>query len=118
MVYCNIVFPNRWGTITNELGYFYLETTSDSVRFFISHLGYQRLDTIFPADLASPVHIRLKPFNVMVKEVNVVLKEKSIMEMSEQSGKVGFNPSKSANLPHLANDDLANMLTLIPGVSF
>jgi len=117
LVYCNIVFPNRWGTITNDLGYFYLETYADSVRFTITHLGYSRLDTILPANLGSPAKIRLQPLMVMVKEVNVVQKEKSILEMSDQSGRVGFNPSRSSNLPRLANDDLANMLTLIPGVS-
>ena len=33
--YCSIVFPNNRGTVTNELGFFYIETSSGSVSFYI-----------------------------------------------------------------------------------
>jgi ferric enterobactin receptor len=118
LMYCGIVFPNNKGTITNELGYFYLETTADSVRFSITHLGYQRLDTIVVARTDAPIRIRLIPFVTMFAEVNVIRQEKNTIEMSKYAEKVGFNSSQSATMPRLANDDLVNMLTMIPGVSF
>jgi hypothetical protein len=116
--YCSIVFPNSRGTITNELGFFYIETPSDSVSFYITHLGYQRLDTVISLKASQPVKITLTPFIQIMEEVNVVRKETNMLEMPKYADRVAFNSSQSANMPRLANDDLINMLTLIPGIGF
>jgi ferric enterobactin receptor len=116
--YCSIIFPNNRGTITNELGFFYIETSSDSVSFYITHLGYQRLDTVISVEESQPFRILLKPFITVMQEVNVFRKETNMLEMPKYADRVAFNSSQSANMPRLANDDLINMLTLIPGISF
>lgn len=115
--YCNIVFSDQ-GTITNDLGYFYVETISDSVRFLISHLGYQRLDTIISSRSKEAIVLKLKPFAILMEEIKVQVQEKNILELSEFSDKIGFNPAKSSAIPRLSENDLVNMLTLIPGVNF
>jgi len=116
--YCNIVFPNQHGTSTNDLGYFYLETPADSVRFYISHLGYQRLDTTVSSKNAPPLLLKLKPFVILMEEIKVPMQEKNLLELSEHPDKTGFNPAKSAAIPRLSENDLVNLLTLIPGVNF
>jgi len=116
--YCNIVLSNQHGTSTNDLGYFYMETLSDSVHFFISHLGYQRLDTTVSLDHKNPILLKLKPFTIMMEEIKVQMQEKNMLELSEYPEKIGFNPAKSSAIPRLSENDLVNMLTLIPGVNF
>jgi ferric enterobactin receptor len=116
--YCSIVFPNNRGSVTNELGFFYFETSSDSVSFYITHLGYQRLDTVISVKATQPCKITLKPFTMIMEEVDIVRKETNTVEMPKYADRVAFNPSQSANMPRLANDDLVNMLTLIPGIGF
>jgi hypothetical protein len=117
LVYCNIITGNQRGTVTNHLGYFQIETNERELPFYISHLGYQRLDTIAIPAAAMPMKIALQPFIILMEEVSVTRKEKSILESGEYSEKIGFNPAQSAHMPRLSNDDLANMLTLIPGVN-
>lgn len=117
LAYCNVIFPDNSGTITNASGYFFHETLSRELKFHITHLGYERMDTAIAHTGTTPVVIRLKPFSMLVKEVSVVRKEKNMLELGEHSDRVGFNPSQSSSLPRLSNDDLANMLTLIPGVN-
>ncbi|MBP6968099.1 MAG: TonB-dependent receptor plug domain-containing protein [Bacteroidota bacterium] len=117
LLYCNIVFAGNRGTITNALGYFGLEIPQGEVSLSVTHLGYHRLDTVLKAGDAMPVRLALKPFTLMVREVSVVLKEKDILETGDQPGRTALNPARSANLPRVASDDLANMLTLIPGVT-
>jgi len=118
LYYCAIVFPGNRGTLTNELGFFHYETVSDSVRFYIAHLGFQRLDTVVATNGGQPVHIALKPFVMLMDEVDVIRKETNTIEMPRYADRIGFNPAQSANMPRVANDDLVNMLTLIPGVTF
>lgn len=117
LAYCNVVFPDLTGTITNASGYFYHESDAPALKFHITHLGYERIDTTITWSGFTPVQIRLKPFALLVKEVSVVRKEKNMVEIGEHSGLIGFNPSQSSGLPRLAPDDLANMLTLIPGIN-
>ncbi len=118
LMYCNIILSNQQGTSTNDLGYFSMETHSDSVRFFISHLGYQRLDTIVSLKNKTPMRLKLKPFIVLMEEIRVQMQEKNMLELPEYSDKIGFNPAKSVAIPRLSENDLVNMLTLIPGVNF
>lgn len=117
LVYCNIITGNQRGTVTNHLGYFQIETTEKELPFYISHLGYQRLDTLAGAQSVMPMRIVLQPFVILMEEVSVTRKEKNILELGEYSEKIGFNPAQSAHMPRVSNDDLANMLTLIPGVN-
>lgn len=118
LVYCNVFFDGQRGTITNNLGYFQLQTTAKEVSLYITHLGYHRLDTTLLSDLPKPATIKLNPFVIMMDEVRVLQKEKSMLEMGEFSEKIGFNPAQSSSMPRLVNDDLVNMLSVIPGVSF
>lgn len=118
LAYCNIVTTGQRGTITNQLGYFQLETTDNTLPVYLSHLGYQRLDTILAVQSGMPVRIALQPFVIVMEEVSVTRREKRMLEMGDYSEKIGFNPAQSASLPRVSNDDLLNMLTLIPGVSF
>lgn len=118
LLYCSIVFPGQKGTITNDLGFFYVETNRDSLHLSISHLGYHRLDTVIYTRQSKPVPIGLNPISLTIETVSVVKKEKSVLEWGDRSGRIGFNPSQSANLARLSYDDLVNMLTMIPGVQF
>lgn len=118
LYYCAVIFPGNRGTLTNELGFFHYETAADSVRFYITHLGFQRLDTVIATNTPHPVQIGLKPFVMLMEEVDVIRKETNTIELPRFADRIGFNPAQSANMPRLANDDLVNMLTLIPGVGF
>lgn len=117
LMYCNVVFGPGKGAMTNALGFFNYEILrADSVQILISHLGYQRLDTLIST--ASTVTLFLVPSDILMQEVEVRQVEKNILEAAPQPDKIGFNPLKSANAPRIASDDLANALLLIPGVNF
>lgn len=118
LAYCNLVTEAQRGTVTNEAGFFRVEADQLPLRLYISHLGYKRLDTVIVSNAGSPLQFRLEPFAVLMEEVNIARKEKSLLEMGEYSEKIGFNPTRSAAIPRLSHDDLVNMLTMIPGVSF
>jgi ferric enterobactin receptor len=118
LAYCNIVTSEQRGTITNQLGYFQTETSASKLQFYISHLGYQRIDTTVAVNQSKPLTIRLQPIVILMEEVKIARKEKNLIEIGDFTERIGFNPSQSASLPRLTNDDLVNMLTVIPGVNF
>ncbi len=117
LLYCHVLFAENRGTMTNDLGYFRFDAPPGEVVLSLTHLGYHRLDTLIRSGDPVPLSIRLVPFTLMMEEVSVVTREKEMLDMGDHAGRTGFNPARSANLPRLAHDDLANMLTLIPGVS-
>ena len=118
LAYCNIVTSGQRGTITNQMGYFQTETSASKLQFYISHLGYQRIDTTVAVNQFNPLIIRLQPLVYLMKEVEVARKEKSLVEIGDLTERIGINPSQSASLPRITHDDLVNMLTVIPGVNF
>ncbi len=118
LIYSSVIVSEQRGTITNQLGFFQIETGEPTLHFYISHLGYQRLDTTVWVNNPQPLKIRLQPFIILMEEVNITRKEKNMLEMGKFTGKIAFNPSQSANLPRLSNDDLVNMLSIIPGINF
>lgn len=118
LAYCNVVTSDQRGTITNQLGYFQTETSVSNLQFYISHLGYQRIDTTIAVNQTNPIIIRLLPLVYFMEEVKIARKEKNLIEIGDLSEKIGFNPSQSASLPRLTHDDLVNMLSVIPGVNF
>lgn len=117
LMYCNVVFGPNKGAITNPLGFFSFDIPkTDSVRVIISHLGYKRLDTLVSSSTTTTLF--LDPSEILMTEVEVKQVEKKILEAAPQPDKIGFNPIKSANVPRISSDDLANALLLIPGVNF
>ncbi|MFW6309772.1 MAG: carboxypeptidase-like regulatory domain-containing protein [Prolixibacteraceae bacterium] len=117
LMYCNVAVGANRGGMTNELGFFNVKIPeTDSVRIRISHLGYQRIDTI--VNSAKTIEIFLKPSDIMMETVEVRRYEKQVLQSAPQPGKVAFNPAKSLNAPRISNDDLANALLFIPGVNF
>ena len=117
LIYCNVAAGENRGGMTNELGYFNIMIPADdSVAINISHLGYHRLDTIVPANQTAKIY--LIPSEIVMEAIQVTRFEKQVLQASPQPGKFAFNPVKSSNAPRISNDDLANALLLIPGVSF
>jgi ferric enterobactin receptor len=117
IIYCNLVWGENRGGMTNELGFFSFQVpTADSVKILVSHLGYRKLDTIVSP--SETVRIFLKPSEIMIDPISVVHYEKQVLQASPQPGKIAFNPQKSSAIPRIASDDLGNALLLIPGVEF
>ncbi len=117
LMYCNVAAGSATGGMTNELGFFRFQVPfSDSVHISISHLGYQRLDTIIPT--AEKTTLALSPSDILLDPVKVVHYEKQVLQASPHSGKIGFNPQKSSQIPRISNDDMGNALLLIPGIHF
>lgn len=117
LMYCNVVFGENKGAMTNNLGFFNFDIPeSDSVRILISHLGYKRLDTLVSTNKTAI--LPLYPSEIMMEAIEVTQVEKKVLEASPQPDKIGFNPVKAANVPRISSDDLANALLLIPGVNF
>jgi ferric enterobactin receptor len=118
LLYCNVIINNQKGGTTNELGFFNFDAPgSDSVHILVSHLGYERLDTVV-SSRDNLLRIRLKPANIVLKSVRVVHYEQDVLQTSSHNEKIAFNPVKSAHIPRIANDDLGNALLLIPGIDF
>jgi len=117
LMYCNVALGSGGGSITNELGFFRFEMEErDSVEINISHLGYRRLDTLISAD---DNHILfLEPSEIVLDPVKVIHHEKNILQASPNPESIGFNPFKSYNFPRISDDDLGNLLLVIPGVNF
>lgn len=117
LLYCNVVYGDGTGTITNDLGHFSFKVNeTEHVRIAISHLGYKLLDTIIPT--SKQAKLFLTPSDILIPTVVVKQVEKNVLETSPFSEKIGFNPLKSATIPRIADDDLGNALLLIPGVTF
>ncbi len=117
LVYCNIAAEGHRGGMTNELGFFnFTVPENDSVRILVSHLGYQRLDTVVPVN--EQVVFSLKPLAVMMDAVKVVHYESQVLQPSPRPEKIAFDPLKASSVPRIANDDMGNALQLIPGVEF
>ncbi len=119
--YCNIGLQgtNNYGTTTNELGIFSTTTNGNNeIQIAISHLGYQRLDTIITIGREDRHIIRLRPFTVQMATIQVTQQEKDVVEMGNQTERIAFNPKQSANFPQVDNSDLISSLHLIPGIHF
>ena len=117
LLYCNVALANNVGCMTNELGFFRFEILRvDSVKILISHLGYQRLDTIISTQ--NEVEILLQPAEIMMEAIEVKRFEKQVLQAAPQPEKIGFNPLKAVNSPRLSSDDMANALLFIPGLDF
>jgi hypothetical protein len=119
LLYCNVIYDTNRGTMTNNLGYFsfeILQPSNDRVRLIISHLGYQKLDTII--NFEKPLILSLKPAEILIQDIEVKEVEKNVLEATPQPDKIGFNPLKSANFPRVAEDDMANAMLIIPGITF
>lgn len=119
LLYCNVIYDANRGTMTNNLGYFsfeVLQPLNGEIRLFVSHLGYQKLDTII--NVGKPVILNLKPAEILIQDIEVIEVEKNVLEATPQPDKIGFNPLKSANFPRVADDDMANAMLIIPGITF
>lgn len=119
LLYCSVLYGTDQGTMTNNLGFFSFSTQQPEnsiVKILISHLGYQRLDTVIQA--GKPATIYLKPARILMEDIVVKQVEKNILEVTNEPGKIGFNPVKSSNFPRIAEDDMVNAMLIIPGVSF
>ncbi len=117
LMYCNLATEGNKGGMTNEIGYFnFLVPENDSVRVYVSHLGYQQLDTI--VSVKEQVTFVMKPSVIMMDVVKVVHRESQVLKASPKPEKIEFNPLKASAVPRIANDDLGNSLLLIPGVEF
>lgn len=121
LLYCNIGFNDSQinGTTTNELGIFTTKIEKeDHIKVSISHLGYQRLDTLINIKQQAQHTIRLAPFTVQMEAIRVTQQEKDIIEMGNQTERIAFNPKQSANFPRVDDSDLISSLHLIPGINF
>ena len=119
LLYCNVGFGENRGTTTNDLGIFTerIEKTGQ-VTIGISHLGYHRLDTTLALTAGAFYRIALTPFAIRIATIDVHQQEKNVIEMSDKSDRIAFNPKQSENLPRIDDSDLITALSLIPGVNF
>lgn len=121
LLFCNLLLSgeNARGTTTNELGIFNIQQEKqDKITLSISHLGYQRLDTVIDLLGNRHLNIRLKPFAINIEVIQVFQQEKNVIEMGNRDERIAFNPKQSANLPRIDDSDLISSLSLIPGISF
>ena len=120
LLYCHVIRNETLGSYTNDLGHFTFDAPENSqVKVIISHLGYQRLDTVLQASAKAPFYeLKLTPFPMALAEIKVLSLEKNVLEMTAQPDVIAFNPLQSANIPRVDESDLVNALTLIPGINF
>ncbi len=121
LLYCNIAFNDseNSGTTTNELGIFTTKIKKkDQIEVSLSHLGYQRLDTLIHINQQSLHTIRLSPFTIQMEAIKVTQQEKDVIEMGNQTERIAFNPKQSTNFPRVDDSDLISSLHLIPGIDF
>ena len=90
LIYCNVVYGNNQGAMTNELGFFSFQVPKrDSLNIKISHLGYNMLDTIIlPSEKAG---FYLKPSDVLLPAVEVLHQENNVIQASPRPESIGFN---------------------------
>lgn len=113
------VVHGKTGTITNELGRFSLEPESGKPFLInISHLGYHRLDTLIQPGHTGFLNLKLIPFTMQIAEIDVQAREKNVLELSQQTDAIAFDPRQTTNIPRVDENDLVNALTLIPGINF
>lgn len=121
LLFCHIGFADASlkGTISNEMGVFSAKIIEqEQLKINISHLGYQRLDTVISLNPSRFHTIRLKPFAINIEIIQVFQQEKNLVEMGNQGERIAFNPKQSASLPKIDDSDLISSLSLIPGICF
>ncbi len=107
------------GTTTNEMGHFSFEQEPGKpIRLSISYLGYHRLDTLIQPEHTGFLNLKMVPFPMEIPEINIQAREKNVLELSQQTDAIAFNPRQTANIPRVDENDLVNALTLIPGINF
>ncbi|MGV8134326.1 MAG: TonB-dependent receptor domain-containing protein [Mangrovibacterium sp.] len=117
LLFCHIAFNDDQGTTTNELGIFAYNTNrSNELKVRISHLGYQKLDTVLNSTSDIFHQIRLKPVSFQMETIRVYQHEKDIIELTRESERIAFHPRQSAHLPRIDDSDLMTALSLIPGI--
>ena len=117
LLFCHVAFGEDHGTTTNELGIFTHKTDpSPQATVRISHLGYQRLDTVLNLISGFFHQIRLKPVSFQMETIRVYQREKDLIELTSESERIAFHPRQSAHLPRIDDSDLITALSLIPGV--
>lgn len=119
LLFCNIGLGENQGMMTNELGIFSQKIEKiNQVQLTITHLGYQRLDTLLQLSPNTFHKIALTPFAIHIETIEVHQQEKNVIEMGSQADRIAFNPKQSENLPRIDDSDLITALNLIPGVNF
>lgn len=120
LLFCHLGFVDsaHKGTTTNDLGVFRTSIEQQNeIHVAISHLGYQRLDTIIPATKDAYFKLKLQPFSIHIEAIQVLQQEKDVIEMGNKTEQIAFNPKQSTNLPRVDDSDLISSLGLIPGIS-
>jgi len=106
---------SKYGTFTNEYGYFSLSMPQDTVHLKVSYIGYRSIDTTINLEKDLKVTFRLKTSNVL-KEVVVTGYRNEVK--SSQTGRIDIPVKTIENLPVIFGEaDLLKALQLMPGVS-
>ena len=106
-------------TLTNDLGHFSFEQESGSpIQISISYLGYHRLDTLIQSGYIGFLNLKLDPFSIEMVQIDVRAREKNVLELSEHTDAIAFNPRQTTNISRIDENDMINALTMIPGINF
>ena len=107
------------GTITSEMGYFYLDVPSDTVTITISYIGYEKHEIKLNKQLTeSRIDILLTQTAENIEEVMIIAeKEKIIRVNPDVVSAVSISPELIAKLPNFGEVDIMRAFQLLPGIS-
>ena len=105
---------NRYGTFSNEYGYFSLTLPQGKRHIRVSYIGYSPLDTVINLNHDVNITLRLRS-SAQLEEVVVTAYRNEVK--SSQSGAIDIPVSKVMSLPVIFGEpDLMKTIQLMPGV--
>ncbi len=106
---------HKYGTFTNEYGFYSLTLPKGKIKLRVSYIGYQPVDTVL--DLQNDLQITFRLASAtMLKEVVVTGYKNDVQ--SSQTGKIDIPVNQIENLPVIFGEaDLLKTMQLMPGVS-
>jgi hypothetical protein len=108
----------RWGTMTNEYGYFALPLDRGGYELSVSYLGYELLEQELQLNKDLRRDISLSPLPVRLPEIIVSLPPRTTVQgVGSDPGKIIVVPEQLNNLPEFGGESgLVKGLQSLPGI--
>ena len=112
------VFENKQTCFSSVNGIFSAQIAKPYQTFLqIHYLGYYSLDTLITVSTNNEVfEFGLVQKTLTLEPVNVRGDKLRMVDVSEQAGHFGLNPSRFADLPNYGETDIFKALQLLPGI--
>ena len=107
------------GTVTSEIGYYYLDIPSDTVTLSISYIGYKTIEVKLNSELIKKrFDVVLNEGEENIEEIIIKAEKEKIFRMNPNVvSSVSISPKLIEKLPNFGEVDIMRAFQLLPGIS-